>query len=346
MDLFKPKIESMSRRARRAIMRDMASRRYAVNDVLLAGNLSANTLRGRSGAVWSSCPSNEFRADPSKGQILEEDFLLAGNATMSSALAGSVGRWSMYGYAGAQVNDAQKEGGVITLSSDGDQEGLALLSSAGSYRFVTTSSLALNQKMWFEAKVSRSDIATAKGEFFVGCMKPTLSSGLPAAAQPITVTDDTLMTAGDLFGFHCCSSTGVRGGMTEVAVAFCLASGTVNYPTNLTTLLASTGQSVLAANAFVRLGWIFDPDAPVRRVTAATARQTVGTMRKALIRFYVNGLEHPTFLTYEDVQNATATQAFPTAFMSPCIAHMNTTGSSPATTSIDFLDIAQRASGS
>lgn len=343
MDLFKPKLESMSRRARRALMREMLSKRYAVNDVSMAGNLSASTLRGRSPALWSSCPWNEYKADPSKGMTFEEDFLMTGNATMSSALAASIGQWSMYGYAGAQINDGQKEGGVTILSSDGDQEGLTLLSSAGSHRLVTTSTLALNQKMWFEAKVSRSSVATTKGEFFVGLMAPTLSSGLPAAAQPITVTDDTLMTAGDLFGFHCCSSTGTRGGMTEVAVAFCLASGTVNYPTNLTTLLASTGQAVLVANAFVRLGFLFDPDAPVRRVTAATARQTAGTMRKALIRFYVNGLEHPTFLTYEDVQNATATQAFPTSFMAPVISHMNTTGSSPATTSADWLYTAQRA---
>lgn len=343
MDLFKPKMEGLSRRARRAIMRGMASKRYAVNDVMMAGNLAASTLRGRTPAIWSSCPWNEFRGDPSKGMTFSEDFLMTGNATMSSALAASIGQWSMYGYAGAQVNDAQKEGGVATLSSDGDQEGLALISSTGSFRMVTTSTLALNQKMWFEAKVSRSSVATAKGEFFVGLMAPTLASGLPAAAQPITVTDDTLMTAGDLFGFHCNSSTGVRGGMTEVAVAFGLTSGTVNYPTNLTTLLASTGQAVLVANAFVRLGFIFDPDGPVRRVTAATARQTAGSMRKALIRFYVNGLEHPTFLTYEDVQNATAAQAFPTAFMCPVIAHMNTTGSSPATTSVDFIDVAQRA---
>lgn len=316
---------------------------YTVNSVMMAGNMSASSLRGRTPAIWSSCPIEEYKGDPSKGMVFEEDFLMTGNATMSSALAGSIGQWSMYGYAGAQVNDKQLEGGVVTLSSDGDQEGLALLGSAGSFRFVTTSTLALNQKMWAEYKVSRSSVATAKSEFFVGLMKPTLSSGLPAAAQPITTTDDTLMTAGDLFGFHCCSSTGVRGGMTEVAVAFGLASGTVNYPTGLTTLLASTGQTVLAADVMVRLGWIFDPNGPIKRVVSPTARQTSGTLRKALIRFFVNGLEAPTFLTYEDVQNSTSGQAFPTAFMSPVIAHMNTTGSSPGTTSADFAYVVQRA---
>ena len=57
-------------------------------------------------------------------------------------------------------------------------------------------------------------------------------SGLPAAAQPITTTDDTLMTAGDLFGFHLKGTTGsqstsVSAGPTEASVAFGLASGLV-----------------------------------------------------------------------------------------------------------------------
>lgn len=315
----------------------------SVRTIRAARNLSANTDRGPSDAIWSNCPIADFQQDPQIGMHFYEDFLLSGNADMTSAYKNSIGQWSTYGYAGSLLADGAAEGGVLTMGADGDQEGVTLESASGSYRLVTTSTLALNGKLWFEAKIARSSIATAKGDFFVGLCTPSLSSGLPAAAIPITTTDDTLSTTPSFIGFHSTSSTGTRGGPTEVAVAFNLASGTVNYPTNLTTLMASTGQTVLAGGTFVKLGFIFDPFAQMKQISAATARQTAGQVKRALIRFFVNGVEAPTFLTSDDVQNATAGQAFPTGFMAPCISVMNTTGSTPPTMSTDFIRVAQLA---
>jgi hypothetical protein len=283
-----------------------------------------DTTYGPSNSIWQNCPWTDYREDPSKGQTTWLTGKDIGTALMSSAYAGPLGRVIGYGYAGAQINDGQLEGGAVKLSSDGDNEGCMFMeSAAGAYRFVTTSTLALNRRMWFEASVYRSSIATAHGEFFVGLMAPTLASGIPAAAQPITTTDDTLMTAGDLFGFHSNGATGTRGGPTEVANAFVLASGTVNYPTNLTTMMATTGNTVLAANTVVKIGWVYDPSAATKIITKATARQTAGNKQAAIIRFFVNGVEHPAFLSSSDVANATATQAFPTSFMTPCFAWMN-----------------------
>lgn len=347
LDNLKPQVEKLSRRARRQMRLDgrhpLLGREYdpcVVNDFLLARNRSgAITDREPSPAIWSTCPWEELRTRG--GMTFWDDFTMTGNAVMSSAYAASIGQWSAYGYAGATITDAQKEGGVITLQSDGDNEGLALLSSTGTFRMLTTSTLALNKKLWFEVRLSKSTITTSTVEFFAGLMKPTLASGLPATAQPITTTDDTLMTAGDLFGFHGAGLTATRGGPTEVGAAFVLTSGTVNYPTNTTTLMASTGNTVLAANTFVKLGFVFDPNGPTRRITAATARQTAGQTRKALIRFFVNNLELPAFLSSDDVVNATATQAFPTAFMAPVVAVMNQAGSSPGSLSVDWIRVAQ-----
>jgi len=156
----------------------------AVETIKYAPTLTADTNRGPSNAIWKDCPWGAIFHEPRLGMTFYDDFLVMGNALMSSAYAGQVGQWSAYGYAGAQINDAQKEGGVIKLSSDGDNEGLTLLGSAGSFRFVTTSTLALNGKMWFECRIAKSSIATAHLSAFVGLMAPTLSSGLPAAAQP------------------------------------------------------------------------------------------------------------------------------------------------------------------
>ncbi len=317
----------------------------AVQQAKMRGNLAINTTRGPSGAIWADCPWALYKEDPSQGMTFEDDFTMIGNATMSSAYAGSIGQWSTYGYAGAALNDGQAEGGVIRLSADGDNEGLAMLGSAGSFRFITTSTLANNGKMWFETRIAKSSIATAHLTCFVGLMKPTLASGLPTTAQPLTTTDDIPMTAGDLFGFLLSgTANGTTGGtMTEVGVTFVLASGTVNYPTNLKTLMASSGNTVLAADAFVKLGWVYDPAALTGLVTSATARQTAGNTRRKLIRFFVNGLEVPTFLSSDDVNNATSGQAFPTAFMCPVIAMMNEASQSSDYMACDWIRVAQAA---
>ncbi len=315
-----------------------------MNAIKIKRNLTANTDRGPSNAIWGDCPWETYRNDSAQGMIFEDDFTVVGNATMSSAYAGSIGQWSTYGYAGAQLNDGAKEGGVIKLSSDGDNEGLTLLSSAGTYRFVTTSTLALNRKMWFEARIAKSSIVTAHLTCFVGLMSPTLSSGLPVLAQPLlSATDDALSTACDSFGFILSGTTSTRGGPTEVGAGFNLTSGTVNYPTNCTAMMAGTGQTVLAADTYVKVGWIFDPAGPYRQIVNATARQTAGQVRRALIRFFINGLEHTTFLTSDDVANATATQAFPTAFMCPVISMMNMASQSSDYMACDWIKIAQEA---
>lgn len=315
----------------------------AVQTIRHTLNMSANTNRGPSPVIWAKCPVTEITESAFQGQHFFDDFNVIGNASMSGgALAGSLGQWSIYGYQGSAVNDGQLEGGVIKIGSDGDNEGTAFLSSAGSFRFITTSTLALNGKMWFEARWARSTVANDQADVFVGLMAPTLSSGLPAAAQPITVTDDTLMTAGDLFGFHSNTLSATRGGPTEIAAAFVLASGTINYPTNCTTMMASTGQTVLAADTYVKTGFIFDPNGPYKTVVSATARQTAGTVRRALIRFFINGVELPTFLTSEDVQNSTSGQAFPTAFLCPCFAVMNSAAASN-TLNVDWIRVAQIA---
>jgi hypothetical protein len=311
-----------------------------VETIKYAQTLSADTARGPSNSVWRDCPWDELGGGR-LGMRFWDDFIMAGNVDMTSAVAGQLGQWSLYGYAGGQVNDAQKEGGVIKISSNGDNEGLTLLSSAGSFRMVTTSTLALNGKLWFEARIAKSSVATAHISAFVGLMAPTLASGLPAAAQPLTTTDDTVMTAGDTFGFNLAGTTSTRGGPTEVGTSFALTSGTINYPTNTTALMAATGQTVLAADTYVKLGFIFDPFAYSKQVSSATARQTAGTIRKPIIRFFINGLEAPAFLSSEDVQNATAAQAFPTAFMCPCISVMNMASQSSDYLAVDWIKVAQ-----
>lgn len=310
-----------------------------------ANNLGVVAQRGPSAAVWYDCPVGEFQEDPSYGQYFYEEFNMAGNAVMTSAYQGSAGKWSIYGSAGAFINDQALDAGVVGIGSDGDNEGVTLLSSTGSFRLVKSVSGTLfgTKKTWFEASVGTSTIAATKRDDFVGLAIPALSSNLPRAAYPITTTDDTLdATNGTFIGFH-------RKGTaspTDWSFVFNLAGGTINYVTNLGTLMVTAGIGALTANQLVKLAFVFDPNYESRLIgSKPTARQTSGTgPYTALLRVLVNGIEiMQTFLTAADCYNATTAQAFPTGFMSPVIATMNQTGTTPGTMLADFIGVAQYA---
>jgi len=316
-----------------------------------ASNMAPGTYRGPSDPIWFDCPIGEFQEDQGYGRFFHEDFDMIGNATMSSAVAGSIGKWSTYAYAGGFLNDQQLDGGVIGIGADGDNEGVMMQSSAGSFRLMKSVSGTLfpTKKTWFEASVGTSTVVATKRDDFVGLAIPALSSNLPRAAYPITTTDDTLdATNGTFIGFH-------RKGTaapTDWQFCFNLAGGTVNYVQNLTTLLASAQLmqaspviSPLVANQMVKLGFVLDPGLPMQRVTSyPTARQTAGQLANPLIRVFVNGIEIVrTFLSNADVLNAAAGQAFPTGFMCPTIATLNQTGTTPGFMLIDFIRVAQYA---
>lgn len=317
-----------------------------MNAIKIKRNLAANTDRGPSGAIWGDCPWETFRSDPSQGMTFFDDFTMIGNADMTSEYKNSIGQWSVHGSSGALLGDAAKEGGVIKIAPNASNDDITLLSSAGSFRMVTTSTLVANRKLWFEGRIAKALVTSAHITCFIGLMTPTLSSSLPAAAQPLSATDDALATTCDSFGFILSGTTSTRGGPTEVGAGFVLTSGTANYPTNCTAMMAGTGQTVLAADTYVKVGFVFDPQGPFKQVVNATARQTAGTMRRALIRFFINGLEHTTFLTSEDVLNATATQAFPTGFMCPCLSVMGLTSADTGAAdymACDWIMVAQEA---
>lgn len=328
-----------------------------------ANNFGALAYRGPSAGIWYDCPIGEFTEDPSYGRYFYDDFDMVGNATMTSAFQGSLGRWSVYGAAGAFVNDQQMDGGVIGFGSDGDNEGLTLQSSAGSVRLVKSVSGTLfpTKKTWFEASVGTSTVVATKRDDFVGLAIPSLSSNLPRANYPITTTDDTLdATNGTFIGFH------RKGTASPLDWSFCfnLAGGTVNYVQNLTALMAAAqlqqpvtsgypgfqqanaAFTPLVANQLVKLGFVFDPNYESRLIgSLPTARQTSGSGPfTALLRVFVNGIEiMATFLTSADVLNATVAQAFPTGFMMPTIATMNQTGTTPGNMIADFVGCAQYA---
>lgn len=296
---------------------------------------TADTTRGPSAGIWGDCPVAAILEDPSLGMYFFDDFLMAGQipvATGGTSVT-NMGQWGLFCAQGGLLTDGASEGGSISLASDGDQEAVNLASLAGAFRLVTTSTNALNGKLWFECRFSVSTISSTKMDIFVGLADKLVTSNLLVNGSVISTTDDTLSTAPNLIGFHKKS-----GGPTEVNFVYQLAAGTAVYPTSLTTLMNSCTGAVNTASAFHKFGFVFDPNAPLTRIGTASTGQTAGALKQALIRVSVDNMVAPAFLTSDN----TAGSAFPTGFMGPVIAVMQTATGANAIT-IDWIRCAQLA---
>lgn len=307
-----------------------------MNSVDYKNGLVVDTARGPSKVIWADCPVLDFIEDPSKGMYIFDDFGITGGWLTTATAGGTTGQWAAYGSTGAVQGDAEKEGSVITIGSDGANESATIASLAGSFRITTTSTLALNRKLWFEARVARSSITTVTGDVFVGLADKLTTSGLMVNTIPISTTDDTLSTQPNLIGFMSNQTTAVRGGPTEWSFVYQLAAGTAVFPTNLTTLMNTVLGAVATAGQYVKLGFLFDPNALPQQIVTASTGQTAGQVVKPLIKIFVNGLVCAVFLTSVNVQGT----SFPTGFMGPVMSIMNGSGT-PGTLNIDWIRAAQ-----
>jgi hypothetical protein len=348
-DEFCPQwVENRSRRCLRQLAREQGSKRYAVNTnqyVPLNTSTSQDTTRGPSYAIWGSAKIDDALQDPSLYMHMYEDFKSVGN-TSSTAAASFTGSlacdtgWSFYADThGVLGTDPNFEGGTILLSDGGNTTvNVSLTSSAGWAGFVApvvSSVYALKRKMWFECRVAVGSITTAKRDAFIGLT----DTGAPAVNNVIGSTTNTLATAPGLFGFHFRSTTNP----TDVGVAYNVAGGTVQYPTALQTLVNTvTGSPLVVESAtagigagFVKLGWVYNPEPsnPSIRCVTATGSQTVGTLYKPMIQFYVNGILCPIFMDSTMIQAAT----FPTTFLAPAISYLSRSATTAGGFYIDWI---------
>ncbi len=132
-----------------------------------------------------------------------------------------------------------------------------------------------------------------------------------------------------------------------------MAGGTPLYPTGLQTLVNTVTGAPSAAYAsvangngtgFTKLGFIFDPN-PNPGILCSTASgdgtvaQTVGSLYKPSIQFFVNGQLCNTFLDPSILQTA----RFPVGRMAPTIAYMTATGGTGGMF-IDWIRVGQLGS--
>lgn len=142
--------------------------------------------RGQSGLLWKDCPGGDLALDLNRGYLFIDDFkdLPTGKYTATQATAGTFAL-------------SDEEGGVALAdcNSTTATQGINVQLGSTVGEFAATQSAG---KMWFEARVKASDIATGP-EFFCG-LSAIDTSVLASSANSSTdhigfesVTDDNVL---------------------------------------------------------------------------------------------------------------------------------------------------------
>ncbi len=327
--------------------------------------------RGPSMSIWKDCPIEDLMQDAGggfkPGYFFQDDFTDSINFNSTTGPTRTIlGRWTAQGNASAATATAigpsadttnlPLEGGVLGLKAANANKELVLGATNGGFGFLDASTTAGNfrGKMWFEASVAFSSVASAQQAFFIGLCG--LTTDPTVTANKVFSTSQILDTTNSIFGFYKpgTDADGFTGSIaTDFAVAYNVNAGTVQYPGAVGTLKklsTNYGPGALTAATFtagnfttvstmkIKLGWVFDPtpSALQKAATAAvTTNQTVGTTYKATLRFFVNGQEAGAFLVPADIQATT----FPSKWMVPLFAQAAVSASAVAF--VDWIRVAQ-----
>jgi len=305
-DLFKPAIENLSRRARRARRREKLGQANVVHDIYPGLGLSSDTSRGWSNNIWHDCPFEAFRANPTEGMTFWDDFTdnsFAGTQTTEIIQ----GRYKLYNTGAAKINLTSSfnstitQGGIVSLTIDTDGDAAAI--GTQSCPFVLNPSTA--KKLWFEARVASLSIATNDGQLFVGLgenAEVTFGAATPLANANATSTGDAKI------GFN-----RLEDGLGVLNTSY------ADRAAAWTDVQASAA-SMTALN-WIKLGMVFDPNNSAK-----------------CVRFYADGVETTTPLSKTALE---ALSHVDTKGLGPVAAVFGDSGAA-AVLYIDWIRVAQR----
>jgi hypothetical protein len=255
-----------------------------------------NTGKGPSPGVWWDCPIVEMTEDPGVGFYIFDDFLGVTNVgateTTETSLVGGP-NYKCYSKDATGTTVAQslaatvKGGGILTLlgNSDNDNESVGQWSPP----FLITGVPSTSKKLWFEARVAVTSIATAMTHVFVGLAETktmTFSDGIPLGGG------DATSNTGSLLGFN-----RLEDGLAVINTSY------TDRATSYTDIQASAGAFV--ANTWIKLGMVYDPSSASKAV-----------------RFFVDGVETTTPMTLAAIVATTNLKANSLGF---CIAQYSDT---------------------
>lgn len=232
--------------------------------------VSADTQRGPSAGLWGDCPDGLKPwlglVDPSAGYADGDDFMAFGlPGTQTSEI--NLGKYKVYNTGAGTVKTNSMPNGTATAQLGGIIS--MLCDTAGDQSVIGTHScpFSLNAsagKMWFEARIASTGVATNRSQIFVGLgnnVDVTFGAAIPLADA------DATGTAVALAGW-----TALEDGTTVLNTSYTDEAAVWTH--------VQTSAGVLAADTWIKLGMLYVP----------------GATSDAL-RFYVNGVRTTTSVT-------------------------------------------------
>ena len=148
---------------------------------------------GLSPAIWDDCPLVGIMCDPTIGWMVSDDFTdvgLSGTITTAISQAG-IGRYLVFGGAGATITPDNALGGGLTLSLTDIDQAVSIVTKQNPFQITSGAG-----DLWFEARVKFSTITANEQAWFVGLTSIITQS----ATVPLTATG--ALADVNLVGFH------------------------------------------------------------------------------------------------------------------------------------------------
>lgn len=269
-----------------------------------------DTTDAYSAGIWSDCPLTAISEGEQVGNLFEFDF-----DTMPKTPATTEGNFGLF----SQFSDT---GGTIAvpatgfrgwdIGSDGDNEGCSIRSRACSFQIDRTAA----KKLWFEVAIKTSTIADTKHNILVGLIEDVAFT----ATTPITAAG--AIADVNMVGFR----------RTEAAAGGALLD-TVYRANGVTAVTVKAGAITLVADTYVKLGMVFEPG-----IDPQIQDPGLTNVGKYNLTFYKNGVR---LADYKNIPTAQGTDFPNDVRMCPFFAVLNATASSPGTSAIRRMRVAQ-----
>ncbi len=215
-------------------------------------NLTPDAQNQLSMSIWADCPQTEIRNGIQRGWYQADDFTeLSITGTQTAELLGVGGKYKLFNASGATSTAAWQanQNAIPTTDSPGGylrgQCNTNGHSAAFGYHGTPFILSPTAGKLWGEARIAMTGIATDNTQVFVGLAE----NGVAAYSATVPLGDaDVANTSMGMIGFNV-----LEDGLGRLNAAYQdRATAWVN-PTGGTNI----GQ--MAANTFIKVGWKYDP---------------------------------------------------------------------------------------
>jgi len=288
----------------------------AVNTLRFVQPGQADTNNDYSDSIWGTCPLESLRDGAVPGELLEYDFdgfKLSSN--VNAAEATWADKFNVFGSNGAVVADDAIVGGSVNIGSDGDNEGCSIIQSQTTWQISQST-----YGFWFEARIATSTIADTKHDIFCGLIDSTAAT----ATSPITAAG-AQADVGQVGFFRPETARTVAG--TGGAIM-----NTVYKASGIAAVVVQNDAVALTANTFTKLGMHYRPGYNVFNSGAGDG------YGKYLLSFYQDG---KLLATQKQIPSGAGTDFPNNVKLRFFFGVLNATASTPGTSSIDRVRIAQ-----